>query len=60
MLAQRPREDMPGWKIEGLDAKRETRYQERARVEAEVRQAILEGRKVFPYRPAEPPKAAPR
>ena len=51
MLARRPREDMPGCKLDGLDARREARYQERARIEAEVRAAILRGEKVYPYRP---------
>ncbi|MGB2755696.1 MAG: hypothetical protein WBD75_02460 [Phycisphaerae bacterium] len=51
MLARRPREDMPGCKLDGLDAQREARYQERARIEAEVRAAILRGEKVYPYRP---------
>ena len=51
MLARCPREDMPGCKLDGLDAQREARYQERARIEAEVRAAILKGEKVYPYRP---------
>jgi len=43
---------MPGCKLDGLDAQREARYQERARIEAEVRAAILNrGEKVYPYRP---------
>jgi hypothetical protein len=51
---------MPGYRMEGLDAEREARYHQRARLEAEVRQAILRGEKVYPYRPAESPKAAAR
>ena len=60
MLAERPREDMPGFIIDGKDAQREARYQERARIEAQVRQAILKGEKVYPYKPAEPTKQAAR
>jgi hypothetical protein len=60
MLAERPREDMPGWTLDGKDAAREARYQERARIESQVRQAILKGEKVYPYRPAEPVKQAAR
>ena len=56
-LAARPREDMPGSKLYGKDLDREARYQERARIEAEVRQAILDGRKVYPYKPASSPAA---
>jgi len=54
MLARRPREDMPGCKLDGLDLVREARYQERARIEAQVRQAILKGGKIYPYKPAPP------
>jgi rhamnose utilization protein RhaD (predicted bifunctional aldolase and dehydrogenase) len=58
LLATRPREDMPGCQLDGLDAAREARYQERARMEAQVRQAILRGEKVYPYKPAAPVQAA--
>jgi hypothetical protein len=51
-LAARPREDMPGSQLAGEDLWREARYQERARIEAQVREAILAGKKVYPYRPA--------
>jgi hypothetical protein len=53
MLAERPREDMPGFQILGKDAQREARYQERARLEADARQAILKGEKMYPYKPAD-------
>jgi hypothetical protein len=49
MLAKRPREDMTGSRLDGLDAQRESRYQERARIEADVRRAILNGVKIYPY-----------
>ena len=58
MLAERPREDMPGCKLDGLDLVREARYQERAKIEADVRQAILRGEKIYPYKPASPGLAA--
>ncbi|MCX5654072.1 MAG: hypothetical protein NTY65_05420, partial [Planctomycetota bacterium] len=54
MLAKRPREDMPGFQILGKDAEREARYQERAKIEADVRRAILAGQKIYPYKPASP------
>jgi len=54
LLAERPREDMPGFQILGKDAQREARYQERAKIEADVRRAILAGEKVYPYKPATP------
>jgi hypothetical protein len=54
MLAERPREDMPGFQILGKDAEREARYQERAKIEADVRRAILAGEKIYPYKPASP------
>ena len=59
-LAERPREDMPGWKLDGLDAEREARYQERAGIEAQVRQAILKGEKIYPYKSADGIKQALR
>jgi hypothetical protein len=51
-LAAKPREDMPGSQLAGEDLWREARYRERARIEAQVREAILTGKKVYPYRPA--------
>jgi len=54
MLAERPREDMPGFQVLGKDAEREARYQERAKIEADVRRAILAGEKIYPYKPATP------
>jgi hypothetical protein len=54
MLAKRPREDMTGSRLDGLDAQREARYQERARIEADVRRAILSGVKIYPYHPGRP------
>ena len=54
MLAERPREDMQGFQILGKDAEREARYQERAKIEADVRRAILAGEKIYPYKPASP------
>ncbi|MBE3071034.1 MAG: hypothetical protein IMZ66_12435, partial [Planctomycetes bacterium] len=46
-LAARPREDMPGARLEGIEAEREAKYQRLARMEAEARQAILDGRKTY-------------
>jgi hypothetical protein len=54
MLAERPREDMPGFQVLGKDAEREARYQARAKIEAGVRRAILAGEKIYPYKPATP------
>jgi hypothetical protein len=51
---------MPGWKLDGLDAEREARYQERAGIEAQVRQAILKGEKIYPYKSADGIKQALR
>jgi len=44
-LAKRPRMDMPGAKLVGIEVKREEKYQRLLRAEAEARQAIVEGRK---------------
>ncbi|MBE3123911.1 MAG: hypothetical protein IMZ65_03835, partial [Planctomycetes bacterium] len=52
MLARRPQADMPGFKLEGIEAARQAKYEERARIETEVRRAILKGEKVYPYKPA--------
>jgi len=45
---------MQGFQILGKDAEREARYQERAKIEADVRRAILAGEKIYPYKPASP------
>lgn len=45
MLAQVPREDMPGATLAGIEAEREEKYQRLAREEALARQAILRGEK---------------
>jgi len=50
-LAARPRADMPGFRLDGLAAEREAKYQELARIEADMRRAILDGRKEYPYQP---------
>jgi hypothetical protein len=49
LMAERPREDMPGASLTGIDAAREARYLERERIELDVRQAMLSGGKVYPY-----------
>jgi len=51
-LARRPREDMPGAPLDGLDAAREAKYAHLARLEAEARAAALAGRKVYDPRTA--------
>ncbi len=50
MLAERPRADMEGFALEGVEADRERRYEERAGWEAQVREAILGGTRVYPGR----------
>jgi len=49
-LAERPRADMEGFALDGVEADRERRYQERASWAAQVRQAILGGTRVYPGR----------
>ena len=50
MLAQRPRADMPNARLYGLDAEREAKYQRLVETERRAREAILSGRKFFPFR----------
>jgi hypothetical protein len=50
-LAARPRADMPGFALSGIEADREAKYQELARIEAATRRAMLDGEKMYPYRP---------
>ncbi len=50
MLAERPRADMEGFALDGVEADRERRYQERASWAVQVRQAILGGTRVYPGR----------
>jgi hypothetical protein len=47
MLARKPREDMPGSKLEGIDLERCRRYEALAQFEAETRKAILDGRRLY-------------
>jgi len=47
MLLARPRADMPGFKLIGIEAEREARYQERLRAEAKMRQAVVRGKKAY-------------
>lgn len=46
-LKENPRADMPGFKLSGLDAWREEKYQQRLGREAANREAIAKGRKVY-------------
>lgn len=46
-LTEKPRADMPGFKLSGLDAWREEKYQERRQQERVRRSAIAEGKKVY-------------
>jgi len=48
------REDMPGVTLVGIEAQRQAKYERLARVEAEMRQAILEGEKRYDQRPEKP------
>lgn len=57
-LAARPRADMPGFKLDGVEAERQARYEEQARMEREVRRAMLNGEKVYPHRSRAAPDAA--
>jgi hypothetical protein len=43
-LSQRPREDMPGSRLEGIDAEREAKYQASVRAQAQTRQQMIEAR----------------
>jgi hypothetical protein len=45
-LAEKPRADMPGFKLSGLDTWREEKYQERLKQEALRRKAITNGEKI--------------
>ena len=45
MLARRPRADMKGFQLMGIEAQREARYQRRLEVERRMRRAIVTGRK---------------
>jgi hypothetical protein len=47
LLAGRPREDMPGWRLAGRDAEREARYEALSASEAEARAAIVAGRRMY-------------
>jgi len=47
MLATRPRMDMPGAKLLGVEATRQRKYERLARVESEMRKAILDGAKRY-------------
>ncbi|MFP4056542.1 MAG: hypothetical protein ACLF0G_06715 [Candidatus Brocadiia bacterium] len=51
-LVTTPRADLPGSRLTGIDARRQEQYLSRLRAEAEAREAILEGRKVFRGRPS--------
>ncbi len=44
-LAKRPRMDMPGARLVGIDVEREKKYQRLLKAEAEARRAIVEGKK---------------
>jgi len=48
MLAQRPRAEMPGFRLLGIEAERETKYQACRDLLGEMREAILAGRKAYP------------
>ena len=48
MLAQRPRMDMPGAKLLGVEAEREAKYQRLARLEARSRESLRSGGKFYP------------
>ena len=54
MLAKRPRMDMPGSRLEGIEAEREAKYQRLAAQESAAREAILAGRKVYDAAPPAP------
>jgi len=47
MLSQRPRADMPGFKLTGLDLTRQQKYDSLLKQEQDARTAILEGRKTY-------------
>jgi len=47
MLAQRPREDLPGCRLVGIEVQREERYERMAEAEARSRAAALKGEKLY-------------
>jgi hypothetical protein len=58
MLAQKPRADMPGYRLVGIEADREEKYQRLLCEEREAREAIVAGRKKR-YQPEPLPEAKP-
>ena len=50
MLAQRPRADMPGARLYGLDARRQLKYLRLVDLQRRAREAILSGVRFFPLR----------
>jgi hypothetical protein len=51
MLARRPRMDMPGARLVGIEVGRQEKYGRLARVEAAARQAIVSGEKLYSGKP---------
>ena len=52
-LAKRPRADMPGFKYLDEEARRQKVYEQFFKVEADSRKAIVEDRRVYPFKPSE-------
>ncbi len=53
-LEARPREDMPGAQLVGVEAERQAKYERLARAEAETRRAIVAGEKRYDQAPEQP------
>jgi len=59
MLAQRPRAEMPGFELIGVEAQRQAKYEASSSLLAQMRQAILAGKKAYPPGAAQPPQDRP-
>ena len=53
-LAARPRADMEGFQLVGIEAQRQAKYAQLAELEEQARKAVAKGEKAYPSRPPSP------